>query len=403
MPEIKPMKTIKFAGADGPTEQVQTQKKDVTEVDPTKIEFNKELKTVLFVIRDKGGCGFYRCVQPASFLRTMGLMNTITDFKTTTREHIIQADLVVFQETGSSASIEAMNFAIENKKPVVVECDDFLYKVSPNNEGGYGAWNPGTLFIHRFTKQVLAASAVTVSTPQLARELFTRNKNIYVLPNFLNESNWEQQLTKKSDGYIRIGWAGGNAHIDDLKMISKVIEKIVREYKGKIKFETMGMVKHELKGVFDGLEEFHDNCPQCGYQGDSVTWMGESIDNYPVVLASHGWDIALAPVVNESFGNCKSDLKLREYSAIGYPIVASDVVPYSEAKDDGCDVLLAKSFDEWYNHIKDLVENPKKRQDIVRRNKNWISSKWIADNINLYHDAYMQIIQRYERLNNIKK
>ena len=385
-------KPLKFASPDGPTDELSVKEKSPAPVNISEIPFNPNLKTVLYLVRDKGGCGFYRCAQPASYLRLRGLMNTIVDFKTTTPEHILQADIMVLQESGSNVSVEAMNFAMQNNKPVLIETDDFMHKVSPHNEGGYGAWNPGTLFIHRFSAQIMRATGMTVSTNQLAREYFPYNPKIYVLPNFLNENIWTLQQTKKNDGLIRIGWAGGNAHLDDLKMISKVIEKIVRDFKGKVKFETMGMIKQELKGAFDNLEEFHEVCPKCGYQGESITWMGESLDNYPVVLASHGWDIALAPVINESFGNCKSDIKLKEYSAVGCPIVASKVVPYEEAKEDGCRVLLAKTFDEWYNNIKELIEKPELREEIRKHNKQWVAGKWIGDNIKLYAEVYQQVI-----------
>lgn len=386
-------KPLKFATPNGPSEINPLAK----EIKPEDVKFNNQLPTVLFVVRDKGGCGYYRCYQPASFLRTRGLMNTIVDFKETTPEHILKADIIVFQETGSTKSIEAMNFAKQNNKPIVIELDDEIRTISPHNEGGYGAWNPGTLFIHRFLQQAISADAMIVSTPQLAREFFPYNKSIYVLPNFLNEGKWTNNQTKKQDGYFRIGWAGGNAHLDDLKMISKVIEKIVKEYDGKVKFETMGMVKGELGNTFSALEEFHETCPKCGYQGESVTWTGESLENYPLVLASHGWDLALAPIVNTSFNCAKSDLKLKEYSATGYPIVASEVTPYIEAKELGCDVLLAKTFDEWYNKIKELIDNPDRRAEMVKNNREWVSKNWIADNITLYYDAFMQIIDKHNK------
>lgn len=384
---------IKFATPNGPSE-VRPGNEEIKAED---VKFNNGLPTALFIVRDKGGCGYYRCYQPASFLRTRGLMNTIVDFKETTPEHILKADIIIFQETGSPKSIEAMNFAKQNNKPIVIELDDEIRTVSPHNLGGYGAWNPGTLFIHRFLQQATAADAMIVSTPQLAREYFPYNKNIFVLPNFLNESKWTNNQIKKQDGYFRIGWAGGNAHLDDLKMISKVIEKIVKEYQGKVKFETMGMIKAELGETFSGLEEFHETCPKCGYQGESVTWTGESLENYPLVLASHGWDLALAPIVNTSFNSAKSDLKLKEYSATGYPVVASEVTPYIEAKELGCDVLLAKTFDEWYNHIKTLIDNPERRAEMVKHNKEWVSKNWIADNITLYYDAFMQIIDKHNK------
>ena len=361
-------------------------------------QIKKELPTALFVMRDKGGCGFYRCTQPATHLKTRGLMNTIVDFKIATKKHILQADIVIFQETGSSKAIEAMNFAIASQKPVVVECDDFLHHVSPNNKGGYGCWNPGTLFLHRFVQAMGKANAMIVSTPQLAREYFPYNPNIYVIPNFLNEDKWDNPQTKQQDGYLRIGWAGANAHGDDLKMIVKVIEKIIHEHKDKVKFETMGMMKQELQNIFVNLEEFYETCPKCNYQGDSKTWNPETLDNYPLVLASHGWDIALAPVINNSFGNTKSDLKLKEYAATGFPVVASDVVAYREAKENGCDVLLANTFNEWYNSIKELINNPEKRDKMVKHNKDWISKHWIGENISIYAETFKQVIANHKKI-----
>ena len=361
--------------------------------DQNKEQFNKKLPTVLYIVRDEGGCGFFRCYQPAKFLRRHGLMNTITDMHTTTPEHIMQADIIVFQALGTLKSVEAMNFAKSKGKKVVIEIDDFLHVVSPNNIGGYPFWNPGGLGLHRFTEQLKKADALTVATPQLAREYFPHNPNIYVLPNYLDQEKWDNPLTKKEDGYLRIGWAGGNAHIDDIKMIAPVMEKIIRKYKGKVKFENMGLTKGELTSVFK-LEEFDHVCPKCDYQGDAKTFAAESLDNYPLMLATHGWDIAIAPVVNTAFNSAKSDLKLKEYSATGYPTVASMVTPYIEAKELGCNVLLAKDFKSWYNYIVELIEKPDLRRKMIKENKEWVSNYYIDQNIKHHYDVYMKILNK---------
>jgi len=367
------------------------------ETEAKKIPFDKDLPTVLFILRDDGGCGFYRCLQPAMFLRRARLFNTITDMRATTPEHILQADLIVFQDIGSTQSLEAFNFALAQGKPVVVEVDDYLNGVSPHNPG-YGAWNPSTLFIPRAVIQMQKASAMTVSTPQLAREYFPHNKNIHVLPNFLDKDKWSNNQEKTMDGMIRIGWSGGNAHLDDLQMISKVIEKVVRKYDGKVKFEMMGMVKQELKNTFGHLGEFSETCPHCNYQGEFKVWNPENQDNYPLVLASHGWDIALAPVIDTAFNNAKSDLKLKEYSTCGFAPIASRVTPYEEAQEQGCDVLLCKSFDEWYNNIIELIENEDKRRQMVKNNHKWMEKNWIDENVYLYAGVYEEIIEKHKKL-----
>ena len=167
---------------------------------------------------------------------------------------------------------------------------------------------------------------------------------------------------------------------------------MLNSYQSKVKFESMGMLKKELQGAFSGLEEFMDTCPKCGYQGESVTWAGENLDNHPLVLASHGWDIAIAPIINTAFNCAKSDLKLKEYSAIGYPIVASRVPPYIEAVKDGCNVLLADGFEEWYESIKELLENSEKRDKMVKNNKEWIKKYWVSANASKFAEIYREII-----------
>jgi glycosyltransferase involved in cell wall biosynthesis len=353
-------------------------------------------KNILFIARDDGGCGFFRCKQPSNFLQRSGLAESKSTFDNTTEADILNADLVIMQNSGPVEGSNMAKFMIDNNVPFMTEFDDFIQHVSPHNHGGYSAWNPGTLFVSRAMDMARKGIGMTVSTNQLAREYFPYNDNIYVIPNYLDKDKWDIPILKKNDSKIRIGWCGGNAHADDLKMISKVLEKIVKEYEGKVIFETMGMTKNELHGVFP-MESYDGNCPSCGYEGELHHFPGENLDDYMTVLASKGWDIALAPVINNSFGNAKSDLKIKEYSALGIPVVASPITPYIESARSGARILFAETFEEWYNMIKSLIEDSGKRDEISRHNKSWISNYWIQDNIEKIFKIYKQVIDRSEK------
>jgi glycosyltransferase involved in cell wall biosynthesis len=346
---------------------------------------------ILFIARDDAGCGFFRCKQPADFLNRAGLANAKHIFKNPSQADLMSADLVIMQDSGTMEASNITKFMRDNKIPYMTEYDDYVFHVSPHNEGGYMAWNPSTLFLHRTLEATRQGVGITVSTPQLARELFPYNPNIFVIPNYLDKDKWSHPTVKRSDDKIRIGWAGGNAHADDLKMISKVLDKIIKERKGKVVFETMGMTRKELAGVFP-MEIFNELCPSCGYEGEIHHYPGESLDDYSTVLASKGWDIAVAPVINNGFGNAKSDLKIKEYSALGIPIVASDVTPYREAVDSGAKVLLATTFEEWYEAINSLIDDASKRSEISRENKEWVENYWIQENIHKMFDVYSQVI-----------
>lgn len=348
---------------------------------------------IVFIRRDDGGCGFFRCIQPATFLNRSGLSDATEVLRSPSMEQLMNADLVVMQDTGSVESSNLVNFMIQNKIPFMTEYDDFVQHISPRNLGGYMAWNPSTLFLHRSMEATKKASGVTVSTNQLAREYFPYNPNIYVVPNYLDKDKWDIPVVKRSDGKIRIGWCGGNAHADDLRMVSKVIDKIVKEYKGKVVFETMGMTRQELAGVFP-MKIQNEVCSSCGYEGELHHYPGESLSQYPTVLASKGWDIAIAPVINNAFGNCKSDLKIKEYSAMGIPIVASPIVPYKEAAKSNAQICFAETFEEWYNALKGLIDSQARRDEMARSNKEWVSQYWIQDNIGKIYEVYDQVITR---------
>ncbi len=52
------------------------------------------------------------------------------------------------------------------------------------------------------------------------------------------------------------------------------------------------------------------------------------LDPYPAKLASLDLDLALAPLEQHPFNECKSHLKLLEYGVLGYPVIATDIRPY---------------------------------------------------------------------------
>lgn len=357
---------------------------------------NKKLN-ILFVARDDGGCGFYRCLQPANFLNRTGLANAVSIMKNPTQEQLLSADLVVMQEMGSMEAMNMAKFLIDNKVPFMCEVDDFLHHISPHNIHGYLAWNPSTLYVYRSMEQIGKGAGLTVSTNQLAREYFPYTQYIYVVPNYLDKDRWDVPQVKRNDGKIRIGWCGGNAHGDDLHMISKVLDRIVKEYEGKVVFETMGMTRQELGGAFPMAPTPTEPCQKCGFEGELHHFPGERYDDFPQVLASRGWDIAVAPVINNSFGNCKSDLKVKEYSAIGYATIASDVVPYREALKNGAPILLAETYDDWYNCLKELIDNSGKREEMSRKAKEWAQNNWIQDHILEIFEVYKDTVSRFRR------
>jgi hypothetical protein len=72
----------------------------------------------------------------------------------------------------------------------------------------------------------------------------------------------------------------------------------------------LGMCPDKLRPY---VHEFHSGVP---------------IEEYPRKLASLNLDLALAPLEENAFNECKSNLRLLEYGACGFPVIATDIVCY---------------------------------------------------------------------------
>ncbi|MNG00129.1 hypothetical protein D3C84_830540 [compost metagenome] len=78
----------------------------------------------------------------------------------------------------------------------------------------------------------------------------------------------------------------------------------------------------EVDWVFFGI------CPDRLRPYVKEFYSGVDISLYPAALARLDLDLALAPMEQNLFNECKSNLRLLEYGACGFPVVCSDLVCY---------------------------------------------------------------------------
>ena len=97
-----------------------------------------------------------------------------------------------------------------------------------------------------------------------------------------------------------------------------------------------------------------------------MTYYPMSMATFMIWIAARAnWDIGIIPLVNTEFNKCKSELKYIEFTALGVPIVASDVDAYKDTIEEGVTGFLANNEDEWVNKLSMLIEDPKLRNGIL--------------------------------------
>jgi hypothetical protein len=110
-------------------------------------------------------------------------------------------------------------------------------------------------------------------------------------------------------------------------MIADVVQALADE----VDWVFMGLCPDRLRPY---VHEFHP---------------GVAIEDYPARLAALDLDLAIAPLEDNQFNRCKSNLRLLELGACGYPVVCSDV----EAFRDGLPVTRVKPrFRDWVEAIR---------------------------------------------------
>lgn len=65
-------------------------------------------------------------------------------------------------------------------------------------------------------------------------------------------------------------------------------------------------------------------------------------------------DLALAPLEQHPFNECKSNLRLVEYGALGWPVICTDIVPYRDGSPPV--TRLANDPDAWIDAIRQRID-----------------------------------------------
>lgn len=320
------------------------------------------MKKVTFITEQYDACSWYRAHVPGVELQKLGY-----DVALILRRDWINcdvADVLVFERTSTPETFEDLRRYKAAGKFIVYDIDDNIWNLNPANPA-YDYYSRET------TKEVVAASlrladVVTVSTPPLADVVSKFNRNVRTIPNYLPDDHW--QLKRKNDGPLTIGWAGSTTHWADLKIVAGLIEQVLDEYP---------MVEFAVAGM--GSYPFADH-PRIK-KLEAV-----KLEEYPKLLA--GFDLAIAPLTDDSFNACKSDLKFLEYSALGIPVVASKVPAYEDSVVHGVNGFLARNQKDWLKQLRRLISNEGLRREIGAEAQSFALSRQISQNIGRWVEAY---------------
>jgi glycosyltransferase involved in cell wall biosynthesis len=332
-----------------------------TQISWRPLDIWRPLPVVLAHPADTMGCGHYRVMQPFNALREAGIVDGALSVGLM---HVVDLerynpDAVVLQRQIGEERLEAMRrMKAFSKAFKVYELDDYLPNLPTKSihrqhmpKDIVRSLRRGLSYVDRFV----------VSTDVMAEAFADFHSDIRIVKNHLDPRWWRGMPTsaRRTSMKPRVGWAGGSSHTGDLDLVADVIKELANE----VEWVFFGMCPDKLKPY---IHEYHE---------------GVAIERYARKLASLDLDLAIAPVEQNLFNECKSNLRLLEYGACGFPVVCSDVRCY---EDGQLPVTRVKNrFRDWVEairaHIYDL-DAAAQAGDVLRAE---VLASWMLEDKNL--------------------
>ena len=327
----------------------------------------RPLPVVLAHNADSAGCGHYRVLKPFDALKNAGLIdgkisNGYLNLPLLAR---YAPDVLLLQRPVTERFHQwAEHVSRFTRSFKVFELDDYLPNLPLKSNAR--AHMPRDI-IKTMRKSLGFVDRFVVSTPAMAEAFAGFHADIRVVENRLPLQWWgEVQGLKRQGGKPRVGWGGGSSHTGDLELIVDIVKALADE----VEWVFLGMCPPKLRPY---VHEFHSGVP---------------IDLYPAKLASLNLDLALAPLEENLFNRCKSNLRLLEYGACGFPVICTDIEPY---QGDLPVTRVRNRYKEWMEairmHLADL-DSAARMGDALQAaiHRDWMLS---GDNLEQWRKAWL--------------
>ena len=295
------------------------------------------------------GSGQYRLFYPARALEAAGHALVRVDSRLVSPEgmEILRPDALWWQQQLSDQHYEYLKEIKRITKAFTLYDFDDLITNIPDANPHKGAFPQSTA--QRLRRWMVQFDQVTVSTEPLAAMYRSIRSDIQVVPLRMPRELLEQLavVERPVTGKPKIGWAGGVSHVGDLAIVPEIMKILGDE----VEWAFLGM---RPPGAEDLPHTFVPPTP-----------FGAHLH----AMNNMGLDLALAPLERNSYNRCKSNLRILENGACAYPVLATDIDPYTD-----CPVFFPKddSPEAWAAAIRELVADREALRRAGNDLKNWV-------------------------------
>lgn len=306
-----------------------------------------------------GGDFVYRLRQPDAALgRLPGVAAaSITNLCSQRMEMISDADVLIIQLLGDPDLLPVVLARRRAGRPTVFEISDNFLNFQPSNPAAAFYENPENRAC--ILQLISECDAVQTTVPALKDIFSACNGRIEVFENRM-ESLGDPE---RPDGPLVVGWGGSIGHYEDLRASAPpLIDWLSRHPEAHLAI----MGDETFASLFS-------NAPAGRFRH---TPPGSLEDYYKFVRTLH---IGVAPLKDDPFNLCRSDVKFMEYASRGAVPVCSNVPTYNRTLKDGETGFLFDTIDEMISILDRLAADPGLRRTVARRAFKYIRDERMED------------------------
>lgn len=223
----------------------------------------------------------------------------------------------------------------------------------------------------QLVEMLALAHVVTTTSPVLAEQYRAWGAaEVHVVENYLPDY-YAAERPPRGPG-LTVGWTAAAEHAYDLRALG------IRDALARL-LDAHPDVRVVSAGLQLGL-------PRERYAHTEV------VQYQQLARYVGAFDVGIAPLADIPFNRAKSNVKVKEYAAMGVPWLASPTGPYAGLGERQGGRLVPD--DRWYEELERLVRDERARRRLARRGARWGERQRLRRNMDGWERALRRALER---------
>lgn len=257
------------------------------------------------------------------------------------------------------------NFAHSGAK-LIFDFDDAIWKLDISDGNKMFKWlkDPS-----KTPKIIGIAHHVIAGNVYLGEYAKQYNQNVTVIPTTIDTDYHRRKHPYIEKDKICIGWTGSLTTIKHFRLAENVLQRLKNKYGDKIYFKVVG---------------------EGNYTNESLGIKGTPWSRFTEISGLEEMDIGIMPLENDEWSKGKCGFKGLQYMAMEIPAVLADVGVNTEIIQHGENGFIAKTDEDWFNLLSQLIESYELRKKLGAAGRKTIEEKY---SMNSQKEKYLEVLK----------